>query len=93
MSFNEEDRVRAQLRGGEWRRLEPPQMVSCYVASIWRDASATDINDETREIRVEYPAVTADVRRIILNVSEYQPSTGLFPMPGSEPVVPPDNVT
>lgn len=58
MSFNEEDRVDAELRGDGWRSLAPPQTVRCYVASTWIDASVTEVNDETRDVRIEYPVVT-----------------------------------
>jgi hypothetical protein len=79
MSFNEQDRVSAQLHGHGWHRLAPPQTVQCYVASIWLDAPATDVNDETREIRIEYPIVTREVGRLILDASQYRPAKGLFP--------------
>jgi len=79
MSFNEQDRVSAQLHGHGWRHLAEPQAVHCYVGSMWMDAPATDVNDDTREIRVEYPVATRGVRRFILDASEYRPSNGLFP--------------
>jgi hypothetical protein len=79
MSFNEQDRVSAQLHGHGWHRLAPPRTVQCYVAGIWLEAPVTEINNETREIRIEYPTVTSGVRRLILDGSQYRPSEGLFP--------------
>jgi hypothetical protein len=78
MSFNEQDRVSAQLHGRGWRRLATPQTVRCYLASTWMDALATEVNDETREVRIEYPVVTRGVRRLILDASQYRPPTELF---------------
>ena len=79
MSFNEQDGVSARLDGHGWHRLIPPQAVRCYVASIWLDALATNVNTETREIRIEYSTVTSGVRRLILDASQYRSSKGLFP--------------
>ena len=79
MSFNEQDRVSAQLHGHGWHRLASPRTVQCYVAGIWREAPVKEISDETREIRVEYRTVTSGVRRLILDASQYRPSQGLFP--------------
>ena len=78
MSFNEHDRDGAQLHGHGWRHLAEPQAVQCYVGSIWMDAPATDVNDDTREIRVEYTVVTRGVRRFILDASQYRRSDRLF---------------
>ena len=78
MSFNEQDRVSAELRGQGWLRLVPPQTVRCYVGSTWMDACATEVNSETREIRIEYPVVTRGLRHFILDASQYQHSDGLF---------------
>jgi hypothetical protein len=78
MSFNEQDRVSAQLHGRGWRRLAPPQTVRCYVGSTWMDAPATEVNDQTREVRIEYPVVMRGLRHFILDASQYRPSNGLF---------------
>lgn len=78
MSFDEEDRVDAELHGDGWRSLAPPQTVRCYVASTWIDASVTEVNDETRDVRIAYPVVTRGVRHFILDASQYRPSEGLF---------------
>jgi hypothetical protein len=79
MSFNEQDRVSAQLHGHGWHRLAPPPTVQCYVAGIWLDARVTEISEETREVRIEYPTATGGVRRLILDASQYRSSHGLFP--------------
>ena len=78
MSFDEEDRVDAELHGDGWRSLAPPQTVRCYVASTWIDASVTEVNDETRDVRIAYPVVTRGVRHFILDASQYRPSEGPF---------------
>jgi len=44
-------------RGAGWRRLDPPVTVSGYVNNNWHDVRATEINDETREIRIELPSL------------------------------------
>lgn len=79
MSFNEQDRVSAQLHGHAWHRLAVARTVQCYMAGIWLDALVTEIDTETREIRIEYPTVTSGVRRLILDASRYRSSKGLFP--------------
>jgi hypothetical protein len=78
MSFNQQDRVSAQLHERGWRRLAPPQTVRCYLASTWMDAPATEVNDETREVRIEYPVVTRGLRHFILDASQCQTPNRLF---------------
>jgi hypothetical protein len=87
MSFNEQDRFSAELRGQGWLRLAPPQTVRCYVASTWMDACATEVNSETREIRIEYPVVTRGLRHFILDASQYEPFDELFRRESSAPLV------
>lgn len=91
MTFNEQDNVSAQLRGHGWRRLAPPQTVRCYVASMWMDALATDVNDETREVRIEYPVVTRGVRHFILDASQYRTPNRLFQGEAAAPSRPGDH--
>jgi hypothetical protein len=86
MSFNEQDRFSAELRGQGWLRLALPQTVRCYVGSIWMDAYATEVNSETREIRIEYPVVTRGLRHFILDASQYEHSDGLFKRENSAPL-------
>lgn len=86
MSFNEQDRFSAELRGQGWLRLEPPETVRCYVGSTWMDACATEVNSETREIRIEYPVVTRGLRHFILDASLYQPSERLLQRENSAPL-------
>jgi hypothetical protein len=78
MSFEEHDRVGAQLHGSGWRHLTEPQMLSCYVASVWMDAPVLDVNDETREARIAHTTVTHGVSRSILDASLYRSTTALF---------------
>lgn len=55
--FNElaRDTARAQTR---WRALDPPVTVRAYVGQQWHDLRAVDIDDDSRELRVEMPRVT-----------------------------------
>ena len=55
--FNELSRDAHEPRQQPWRRLDPPVTVRGYIANQWHDLSAVDINDETRELRVELPRV------------------------------------
>lgn len=41
-----------------WRALIPTVTVRGYIANQWHDLRAVDIDDETRELRVEMPPVT-----------------------------------
>jgi hypothetical protein len=43
------------------------------------EANATDVNDETHEIRVDYWTVTRGMRPFILDASLYRATKGLFP--------------
>lgn len=85
MSFNEQDRVSGELRGPGWLRLALPLTVRCYVGSVWMDACATEVNSETREIRIEYPVVTRGLRHFILDASQYELSDTLFQRENSAP--------
>ena len=78
MSFGEQARAGGALHGSGWRSLRPPQTVRCYVGSTWIDAPATEVNDETREVRIEHQVVTRGLRRFILDASQYRPVSGLF---------------
>ena len=40
-----------------WRALNPAVTVRAYMANQWHDLRAVDIDDETRELRVEMPPV------------------------------------
>lgn len=55
--FNELSRDFPQPKGSEWRTLDPPVTVRGYFANQWHDVVAVDINDDTRELRVEMPLV------------------------------------
>jgi hypothetical protein len=79
----EEPRSLEQRRptGGGWRHLSAPVTVRAYIAEIWVDAKAIDVNDNTREIRVEWPPPTEDdltIHHMILDASHYKPMPGLF---------------
>jgi hypothetical protein len=49
------------------------------------DACATEVNSETREIRIEYPVVTRGLRHFILDASQYELSDTLFQRENSAP--------
>ena len=53
--FNELTRDSPPPKTAGWRRLEPPVTVRAYFAQGWHDVLAVDINDDTRELRVEMP--------------------------------------
>lgn len=80
----EEPRHLEQRRpqGGGWRHLGAPVTVRAHIAEIWVDAVAVDVNDNSREIRVEWPPPDDDtdltVHHMILDASHYQPDEALF---------------
>ena len=53
--FNELTRDTGEPRGDGWRRLDPPVQVRAYFAQGWHDVIAVDLNEKTRELRVEMP--------------------------------------
>jgi len=63
-----------------WRRLDPPVVVSGYIAQGWHDVRAVAINDDTREIRIEWPPpdsrVIDRVTHKVLNRALYQAPPG-----------------
>jgi hypothetical protein len=66
-----------------WRRLDPPVVVNGYIAQGWHDVRAVAINDDTREIRVEWPPRQTDgvIDRIshrVLSRALYQAPAGAF---------------
>lgn len=78
MTFEEQDRVAAQLHGVGWRHLLEPQPVCCYVASAWMELPVGEVNDETREVRATYGTVEHGIRKFILDASHYQLKRDLF---------------
>jgi hypothetical protein len=66
-----------------WRRLDPPVVVNGYIAQGWHDVRAVAINDDTREIRIEWPppqtgGVIDRVTHKVLNRALYQAPAGAF---------------
>ena len=65
----------------QWRALDPPVVVRAYIANQWHDLRAIEIDDETRELRVEMPVV-ADAGGVevithrVLTASLYQAPAG-----------------
>jgi hypothetical protein len=53
--FNELSRDMPRPTEKRWRQLDPPVPVRAYIAGQWHDLLAIDIDDETRELRVELP--------------------------------------
>ena len=80
----EEPRSRDQERprGAGWRHLAAPVTARCYVNNIWVDATVVDVNDETREIRIEWPPLVDPVELTqhheIVDASHYRPEPALF---------------
>jgi hypothetical protein len=54
-SFHEPPDENREPRADGWRRIEPPATVRVYLAQGWHDALAVHVNDDTREVRVEWP--------------------------------------
>jgi hypothetical protein len=82
-SFHEPSDEDREPRGGGWRRIEP-HPVRIYVANGWHDAVAVNVNDDTREIRVEWPPRTVDdplelVMHRVLSADHYELGAGDFP--------------
>jgi hypothetical protein len=77
--FNELSRDYPQPKSSEWRRLDPPVTVRGYIANQWHDLVAVDVNDETRELRVEMPPVR-DAEGIDL-ISHKVLTAGLYEAP------------
>jgi hypothetical protein len=72
-----------QPAGGGWRQLATPLTVRCFLNNIWVDAPAIDVNDETREIRIQWPPLVDPATELvahheIIDASHYQPAAGLF---------------
>lgn len=80
MSFEETKRLDAQLRGLAWRRLQESITVHCCLGDTWTKQLVTDVNDETREVRVVYDTVNHGVIRI-LDAAGYRVGSGLFQTP------------
>lgn len=55
--FNELSRDMPRPTATRWRKLDPPVVVRAYIANQWHDLLAVDVDDETRELRVELPPV------------------------------------
>lgn len=53
--FSELSRDLPRAGRRRWRQLDPPVTVRAYVAQQWHDLLAVDIDDDTRELRVELP--------------------------------------
>jgi hypothetical protein len=50
------------------------------------DVCATEVNSQTREIRIEYPVVTRGLRHFILDASQYEALDELFQRENSAPL-------
>jgi hypothetical protein len=59
-SFQEPSDEDREPRGGGWRRLETPVRVRGYIAQNWHEVTAVNVNDETGELRVEWPPLDGD---------------------------------
>jgi hypothetical protein len=68
-------------KSGAWRRLDPPVTVRAYFANQWHDSVAVDVNDDTREVRIEMPPVPNErgvdvINHKVLNAGLYQAPGG-----------------
>lgn len=59
-SFHEPSDEDNEPRGAGWRRLDAPVRVRGYIAQNWHDVTAVNVNDETGELRVEWPPPQED---------------------------------
>lgn len=80
-SFDELSHDHPEPRAGLWRKLDPPVRVRAYFANQWHDSLAVDVNDETRELRVELPQGPDEhgvdvIRHKVLDASLYQAPAG-----------------
>jgi hypothetical protein len=71
MGFEEYDHLNAQLHGTGWRRASPGATAECYVSDHWATYQVTNVNDETREIRIDLNVPAGSGRRI-LDASYYR---------------------
>jgi hypothetical protein len=68
-------------RSGGWRALDAPVTVRAYVGETWVDAEATDVNDQSREVRLVWPPRRPgelSVHHMIVDASHYEPTPRLF---------------
>ena len=70
-------------KGRAWRRLDPPVTVRAYFANQWHDSVAVDVNDDTREVRIEMPPVPNErgvdvINHKVLNAALYKAPAGAF---------------
>jgi hypothetical protein len=80
--FQEPSGEDREPRGGGWRRIDP-RPVRVYIANAWHDATAVNVNDETRELRVEWPPAGPDDPLDIITHRVLSP--GHYQMPGPPP--------
>ncbi len=80
MAFNETDHTRMRADGPGWRVLEPSIHVEGFLAEEWVLCTATDVNDDTGEIRVDFPVDLSHARKYVLDASLYRNAERLFPI-------------
>lgn len=54
-----QSRTAGEPSGAGWRRLDPPRVVSAFIADTWVEVLADDVNDDTGEMRVRWPLADA----------------------------------
>ncbi len=87
-SFHQPSGEEREPHGDGWRRLQTPVAVRAYIAQGWHDTLAVDVNDETREVRVEWPPRSVDdplalIAHRVLSPDHYQAPQGT--LAGSAP--------
>ena len=74
MSFEETDVLARTPHGSGWRKVSGVT-ARAFVAETWMDLPVTDVNDESKEVRVEFE-VDGRHRPFILGPAEYTLSSG-----------------
>jgi len=80
-SFHEPSGEDREPRGGGWRRLETPVRVRGYIAQNWHQVAAVNVNDDTGEVRVEWPPRNGDdpyavITHKVLSQGHYEAAPG-----------------
>ncbi len=81
--FHEMSRDHPQPKQSEWRTLDPPVKIRGYFANQWHDVVAVDVNEDTREVRVELPVKIGErgldlISHKVLDASLYEAPPGSF---------------
>ena len=70
MAFEETDVLARTPRGPGWRKVSGGITARAFVGETWLELPVTDINEESKEVRVEFE-VNGRYRPFILGPAEY----------------------